>query len=237
MLILLADAHTDFATAAADALEVDGHVVLIARTGPEAEAQLMRHRIEMLLVDALLPGLDDGALLARLRQGHQTLPLMILTPPHTPDDPQRARHVGADDYLRKPVAVHELQARVRALAWRAGPEEGEQLVHGALVLDCGARRAWLEGHDLVLTVREWRILEEMMRRAGRVVPKERLNELVHPGGDTPHYNAIEVHVSKLRAKLDPFGIALRTIRGVGYILDEPLDSATHAYRQSSDRLA
>ena len=120
-------------------------------------------------------------------------------------------------------AMSELAARVRALIRRSQSQSGPKIVHGPLVLDTAARRAWLNGEPLEMAAREWSVLQVLLERVERTVSKEAIIEAVAGLSDDLSLNAIEVYVSRLRAKLEPAGIRIRTVRGFGYMLLEHHD--------------
>jgi two-component system OmpR family response regulator len=192
----------------------------MAPSGTAATAQLKSGQFDLLLLDIGMPGLDGWQVLEQLRRANRTLPVVLLTARDAVEDRIRGLDLGADDYLVKPVAMAELAARVRAHGRRRQIEDGHRLVHGPLVLDCHAMRARIGDHDLGLTSREWKILEFLMRRVERVVSKQHLIDVMAVGTEGLGYNAVEVHVSRLRAKLEPCGIRVRTVRGFGYMLEE-----------------
>ncbi len=220
MLILLAEDDRELARAVAAALTEDGNIVVMAENGTATEEQLRSNPFDLLLLDIGMPDPDGWQILKQLRQYNRTLLVVLLTARDAVEDRIRGLDLGADDYLVKPVAIPELTARVRAHGRRRQIESGQRLVHGPLVLDCQAMRAWIGDHDLPLTSREWRILELLMRRVERVVPKDRLIETMPIGAEGLGYNAVEVYLSRLRAKLEPCGIHVRTVRGFGYMLEE-----------------
>ena len=158
--------------------------------------------------------------LRRLRGGAQRMPVLVLTARDTVDDRVHGLDLGADDYLAKPFAMPELAARVRALIRRSQAQSGPRIVHGPLALDTVARRAFLDEAPLDLAAREWAVLEVLLARVERVVSKESIIQAVASWGDELSANAIEVYVSRLRAKLEPAGIRIRTVRGFGYMLEE-----------------
>jgi DNA-binding response OmpR family regulator len=170
------------------------------------------------VLDIGLPGIDGFEVVRRLRARGSHLPVLLLTARDAVEDRVHGLELGADDYLVKPFATAELVARIRALARRGAPLP-QALAIGRLSLDVAARRARIGDKALDLSVREWAVLEYLLQHAGRVVSKQQIIDAIQPWGDDLTLNAVEVYVSRLRLKLQDAGLAIRTIRGFGYLLE------------------
>jgi len=172
--------------------------------------------------------MDGFEVLRRLRAAREEkgapVPVLVLTARDAIDDRVRGLDLGADDYMVKPFAMPELTARVRALLRRSQAHAGPRVVHGPLTLDTVARRATLRGEPLELAAREWAVLEVLLAKVEKIVSKEAIIQAVAGWGDELSPNAIEVYVSRLRSKLEPAGVRIRTVRGFGYMLEEYQDS-------------
>jgi two-component system OmpR family response regulator len=196
-----------------------GYVVDAARSGTEAVGILTHESYDLVILDIGLPGLDGFEVLKRIRRRPDYVPVLVLTARDAIEDRVHGLDLGADDYLVKPFSLMELEARVRAVVRRGQHTEQGKLVFDALLLDTGARRAWLKDEPLRLTAREWSVLEFLVMRAGKMVSKEQIVAAVSRLDDELSHNAIEVHISRLRSKLEPAGIDIHSIRGFGYYLD------------------
>jgi two-component system OmpR family response regulator len=174
--------------------------------------------IAVAVIDIGLPGIDGFEVVRRLRGRGSVLPVLLLTARDAVEDRVRGLETGADDYLVKPFASAELVARVRALARRTAPRPAV-LSLGKLVLDLDTRRARVGERSIELSVREWAVLEYLLQHGGRVVSKQQIVEAIAPWGDELTLNAVEVYVSRLRLKLPDAALAIRTIRGFGYMLE------------------
>lgn len=188
--------------------------------GTEADHVLASQTWDLVILDLGLPRLDGFEVLRRLRHRGSRVPVLVLTARDALDDRVRGLDLGADDYLTKPFDLPELEARVRALIRRGQSGGSSVLVNGALALDTAGRRAMLRGEPLELSARELGVLEVLMLRAGRVVNKEQLAERLYGWDEEVGANAIEVYVHRLRKKLEPAGVTIRTIRGLGYLLEK-----------------
>jgi two-component system OmpR family response regulator len=219
--LMIVEDDTSLATGLMRALSNEGYDVTAATSGEESLERLRGESFDLLVLDIGLPGIDGFEVLRRLRAGGYALPVLILTARDAVDDRVRGLDLGADDYMPKPFALPELAARVRALGRRGRGPVGPRVVHGPLVLDTAARRAWLNGEPLEMAAREWSVLQVLLERVERTVSKEAIIEAVAGLSDDLSLNAIEVYVSRLRAKLEPAGIRIRTVRGFGYMLLEP----------------
>ena len=193
---------------------------LLAPTGERALELVRDHRPVLAVVDVGLPGIDGFEVLRRLRAAGDRTPVLVLTARDALDDRIHGLDLGADDYMAKPFAMPELAARVRALVRRSQAQTGPKIVHGPLVMDTLARRATLGGQPLDLAAREWAVLEVLLARVEKIVSKESIIQAVASWGEELTPNAIEVYVSRLRAKLEPSGVKIRTVRGFGYMLEE-----------------
>jgi len=221
--LMIVEDDTSLATGLMRALANEGYEVTAAASGEEALERVRSEPYDLLVLDIGLPGIDGFEVLRRLRAGGYALPVLILTARDAVDDRVRGLDLGADDYMPKPFALPELAARVRALGRRGRGQVGPRIVHGPLVLDTAARRAWLNGEPLEMAAREWSVLQVLLERVERTVSKEAIIEAVAGLSDDLSLNAIEVYVSRLRAKLEPAGIRIRTVRGFGYMLLEHHD--------------
>jgi two-component system OmpR family response regulator len=192
-----------------------------AADGGEADHVLTAQNYDLVILDIGLPKLDGYEVLRRLRRRGSKTPVLFLTARDGLDDRVRGLDLGGDDYLAKPFDLPELEARVRALIRRGQSGGGSLLVHGALTLDTAGRRAMLNGERLELSARELGVLEVLMLRSGRVVNKDQLAQQLYGWDEEVGANAIEVYVHRLRRKLEPAGVAIRTIRGLGYLLEKP----------------
>jgi DNA-binding response OmpR family regulator len=192
--------------------------VELATDGLAADQLLQKSTPAVVVLDIGLPGIDGFEVVRRLRARESTVPVLLLTARDAVEDRVRGLELGADDYLVKPFATPELVARIRALARRNAPRPNV-LALGQLVLDTSARRARIGERPLELSVREWAVLEYLLQHAGRVVSKQQIIDAILPWGDDITLNAVEVYVSRLRLKLLDAGIAIRTIRGFGYLLE------------------
>jgi two-component system OmpR family response regulator len=201
-------------------LQAEGYAVDLMPRGEQATLAAGRERFDLVILDVGLPGIDGFEVLRRLREDAQRMPVLVLTARDTVDDRVHGLDLGADDYMAKPFAMPELVARVRALIRRSQAQSGPRIVHGPLALDTVARRAFLRGAPLDLAAREWAVLEVLLSRVERIVSKESIIQAVASWGDELSPNAIEVYVSRLRAKLEPAGVRIRTVRGFGYMLEE-----------------
>jgi len=202
------------------ALREAGHRAGVAHDGPEGLAVARREPWDVIVLDVGLPGLDGLAVCRSLRDAGQRTPILLLTARDAVADRVAGLDSGADDYLPKPFAVEELLARVRALGRRAEGGTGDFLTAADLVLDL-ARHEARRGERLVeLTAREFRLLELLMRNAGRVLTKNQLLDRVWGRDSEAGPNAVETYIHYLREKIDrdtdrPL---IRTVRGVGYAL-------------------
>ena len=197
------------------------YAVDAASDGGQADHILSAQSYDLVILDLGLPRLEGYEVLRRLRRRGSTAPVLILTALDALEDRVKGLDLGADDYLTKPFDLPELEARVRALIRRGHSGGGSMITHGALTLDTAGRRALLAGEPLELSAREIGVLEVLMMRSGRVVNKDQLAEELYGWDEEVSANAIEVYVHRLRRKLEPAGVTIRTIRGLGYLLEKP----------------
>ncbi|CAG2132558.1 Transcriptional regulatory protein tctD [Cupriavidus yeoncheonensis] len=228
MRILLIEDDRQIASGVEAGLTRAGHQVRVVHDGVYATEHLLREQHDLVILDLGLPGIDGMTLLARYRARNRTTPVIILTARDELEDKLSGLNAGADDYLVKPFALPELEARVRVLLRRsqhgeAVPDRDVRL--GRLRLSGNDRRMFIDGKPLELSPREFAVLELLLQRQGRVVSKAQLQDhlatFAHPageGGDTVGDTAIEVYVHRVRKKLEESDVEIMTVRGFGYLL-------------------
>ncbi|GGD47124.1 response regulator transcription factor [Pseudoxanthomonas indica] len=220
VLLIEDDAHT--AAFIGKAMKEDGHALDRADNGKDGLFLASTESYDVLIIDRLLPGLDGLTVLRTLRGAGNTTPAILLTALADVEHRVEGLRAGADDYLAKPFAYAELSARVDSVLRRALPTgEGTPTVLKVadLELDLLARRATRAGRRIELQPREFRLLEYLMRQAGQVVTRTMLLEAVWDYHFDPQTNVIDVHISRLRQKIDSHGEPLlQTVRGAGYRL-------------------
>ncbi|TPG53822.1 DNA-binding response regulator [Roseomonas nepalensis] len=221
MRILLIEDDAATADYVAGGLGEEGHVVDVARNGKDGLFLALNEPFDVIVTDRMLPGPDGLAILRALRASSITTPVLLLTALGEVDRRVEGLEAGADDYLAKPFAFSELRARIRALARRpAAQAEERELAVGDLRLDLLRRAAERGGRRVELLPTEFRLLEYMMRHPGAVLTRTMLLEKVWDFSFDPTTNVVDVHVSRLRRKLEAAGEApmIRTVRGAGYVL-------------------
>ncbi|MGK6310131.1 response regulator transcription factor [Variovorax sp. DT-64] len=218
MRILLVEDDRVLADALSRALVQSAHAVDVVSTGEEADHALAPGTYDLAILDIGLPGLNGLDVLKRLRGRKSTMPVLMLTAFDTLADRVRGLDLGADDYLAKPFDLPELEARVRALL-RRSTRSTPDLEHGLLRFDTVGRRVFHDKRPVELSPRELALLELLLMRAGRVVSKEHMVNHLYGWGEEVGDNAIEVNVYRLRKKLEPLGCEIRTVRGMGYLID------------------
>jgi two-component system, OmpR family, response regulator len=218
MRILIVEDDDIVADAIARGLSAD-YSVLRVGSAEAARAALETEEFALAVVDVGLPGADGLTLVRRLRSAGVAMPTLMLTARCTLADKVKALDTGADDFLSKPFEPAELAARCRALMRRAGGALEGVLKLNRLTVELTGRRLCIDDAEVELTAREWLVLECLVRKIGQIVSKERVQQaLAGPEQDiTP--NAVEVHVSRLRAKLGDAAV-IRSLRGLGYRLEE-----------------
>lgn len=225
MRILLAEDDMVLKDGLMRSLRMSGFAVDAVDNGSDADLALgTPNEYDLLILDLGLPKMDGLEVLRRLRRRDQRLPVLILTARDAVTDRVSGLDFGADDYLTKPFDLPELEARVRALIRRGQGGEGGEVRQGELRLDIAGRRAFINDQALDLSARELGVLEVLMLRADKVVTKEQLAEKLCGWDDEVGDNAIEVYVHRLRKKLGPAHVSIRTIRGLGYLLEKKNDA-------------
>ena len=222
MRVLLVEDDALLADGLARALGQSGYLVDIASDGKTADSWIESENFDLAILDLGLPGLDGAEVLQRLRARKQLVPVLVMSAREALGERIRLLDLGADDYLVKPVALAELEARVRALIRRGQGIPDPNIQLGRLKLDTVGKRAWLDGEALDLTAREWAALEYLAQRVNRIVNKEQIMQALYSWEDEITPNAVEKFISRLRGKLEPAGIVIRTVRGLGYYLEKPL---------------
>jgi two-component system, OmpR family, response regulator len=217
--ILLAEDDKVLADALSRALARSAYAVDVAASGDEAERALMAANYDLVILDIDLPGMSGLEVLRRLRARRTTTPVLILTALDALADRVAGLDAGADDYLTKPFDLPELEARVRAQLRRGSAAVSPVLQLGKLAFDTVGRRVSYEDQPIELSARELAVLEVLMLRAGRVVSKETIVSHLYGWGDEVGLNAIEVYVYRIRRKLEPLGCEIRTVRGMGYLME------------------
>jgi two-component system OmpR family response regulator len=221
MRILVAEDDAILADGVIRALRQSGFAVDWVKNGQEADAALDANQFDLLILDLGLPKKSGLDVLKHLRGRDSHLPVLILTALDGVNERVRGLDAGADDYLAKPFELAELEARVRALTRRGMAGSPTLLKHGALSYDQVGRVARLNGDALELSAREVSLLEVFLARAGRLVSKDQLVSHLCEWGEEVSANAIEVYVHRLRKKLEPGGVRIVTVRGLGYSLEKP----------------
>jgi two-component system, OmpR family, response regulator len=216
--ILLAEDDALLGEAIAEHLRRGAHAVDWVQDGAAADSALRAQSFDLVILDLGLPRLPGREVLVRLRSRAATTPVLIVTAADAIADRVAGLDAGADDYLVKPFALAELEARVRALIRRSHGRDRNLLVQGALAFDTAARTATVAGEVLDLSSRELAVLELLLLRSGRVIAKEQFVEHLCGWDQDVTANAIEVYVHRLRRKLEPAGVHVQTVRGLGYYL-------------------
>jgi len=224
MRILVVEDEQKVANALREGLEGERYDVVVERTGEDAFFRLTTEAFDLILLDLGLPGRDGLEILATLRAKGVKTPVLILTARDTLQDRVAGLDSGADDYLVKPFAFAELLARIRALLRRGRAAESPRLAVGDLTMDLITRKVIRGGSPVELTVREFELLEYLLRHQGQVVSRELLARDVwkETSRTTPLDNVIDVHIARLRRKVDverPVRL-IHTVRGVGFMIRE-----------------
>lgn len=205
----------------ATAFRGKGHTVELVASGEDADTSLRTQRYDLVVLDIGLPDLDGREVLRRLRHRKSRVPVLILSAHDALEERVQGLNLGADDYLCKPFALAELEARAGALIRRGVGGGAAVITHGRLSVDTSSRQALVDGAPLDLPRRELNLLELLLVQRGQVVAKQALLEKLFGLDDEPGVNAVEIYVHRLRRKLEPAGVRIRTVRGLGYLLENP----------------
>ncbi|MDE1893191.1 MAG: response regulator transcription factor [Pseudomonadota bacterium] len=220
MRILLAEDDPSIAEGICASLRHGGHAVDHVAAGNLADAALRDHHYDLLVLDLGLPGIDGSEVLRRLRARGTGMPVLVVTARDGLPERIRVLDLGADDYLVKPFALAEFEARVRALLRRASNQGKPDLLIGRLRLDLPGHRAWIGATALELTAREFGLLEALALRPDRVTSRAQLIEALCDWDQELTDNGLDIAIHRLRRKLHGSGTSVRTIRGLGYLLEE-----------------
>jgi len=221
MRILIAEDDEVLADGLCRSMRQAGYAVDCVGDGLDADLMLKGEQpFDLAILDLGLPRLDGLQVLRSLRERNRQVPVIILTARDGVEDRVKGLDLGADDYLVKPFSLPELEARVRALLRRGQCGVNPVFTYGALTFDSIGRRAAINGEALELTPRELGVLEALMSYIGWVVSKEQMLERLYSYSEEASGNAIEVYIHRLRKKIEPAGVTIRTIRGLGYIIDK-----------------
>jgi DNA-binding response OmpR family regulator len=217
--LLLVEDTEDVAEAIAVSFQRRGDAIDCVETVEDARDTLAVNDYDVVILDINLPDGLGTEVLRELRRQRRPTPVLMLTARMAVEDRVAALDIGADDYLVKPFDLRELQARVRALGRRSGQDRSGVIELGRLTLDPAGRVAACDGVPLSLTRREFSLLEALMANRTRIMPKERLfDRMFSIDEEEVGLNAIETYVARLRRKLEGSGVAIRTLRGLGYQL-------------------
>lgn len=220
MRVLIAEDDAAIASGVAAALRRSGHAVDLLDDGARADLALHEGHYDLLVLDLGLPRLDGAQVLQRLRGRGGEIPVLVITAREGLRERVRVLDLGADDYLVKPFALDEFQARVRALLRRAMSKGTPELRLGRLRLDLPGRRAWIGEQELELTARELGVLGALASRSGRLTSRAQLVETLCGWDQELTDNGLDIAIHRLRRKLRGSGAGVRTIRGLGYLLEE-----------------
>jgi two-component system OmpR family response regulator len=219
MRILIAEDDCILADGLSRSLRRGGYAVDAVGDGASADSALSAQVFDLLILDLGLPQLSGLEVLRRLRARNSHLPVLILTAADSIEQRVKGLDLGADDYMAKPFALSELEARVRALTRRGAGGGATLIKHGRLLFDQTGRVATVDGLPLDLSAREVGLLEILLMRSGRMVSKTQLVDHLCEWGEEVSTNAIEVYVHRLRKKLEPSEVKIMTVRGLGYSLE------------------
>jgi DNA-binding response OmpR family regulator len=200
-------------------LAAANYAVLRVESAEAALAALAAEEFALAVIDVGLPGTDGLSLVRRLRGAGRTLPTLVLTARCTLTDKVKALDLGADDFMSKPFEAAELAARCRALMRRSSGALNGIIKLNRLSVDLPGKRLCIDATEVALTMREWALLECLVRRMGLIVSKDRLQQALASPAEVVTANAVEVHISRLRAKLGDT-VVIRALRGLGYRLEE-----------------
>ena len=223
MRLLLVEDNHPLAEVICRALQQDGYVTDWAINSRKADSWLSSQDYDVVLLDLGLPDGDGADVLRRLRSSGKRVPVLILSAREAVDERVRLLDLGADDYVVKPIALNELEARIRSLIRRSHGNADPEISIGSLSIDSVGRRALVCGRPLDLSSREFAALEYIAIRVRRIVTKEQLLQSIYGWQDDINsVNAVEKVISRLRAKLEGSGVLIRTVRGLGYslVIDE-----------------
>jgi DNA-binding response OmpR family regulator len=222
MRLALVEDNVELASLLSQGLKAEGYETDRMTTAADARAALTTTRYAALILDLGLPDGDGLSILREIRQRRDPLPVLVLTARGGLQDRVGGLRHGADDYLVKPFALEELVARLEALLRRPGQLLGRSLQVGNLVFDTESRQASIDDKPQMLSAREVTVLELLMRRKDRVVPKKLVEDHIFGSSGEVASNAIEVYVHRLRKQLSERGanVQIHTVRGVGYIIAE-----------------
>jgi two-component system, OmpR family, response regulator len=219
MRILIVEDDAVLADAMSAELRKARYAVDCLASGIAADSALMSQDYDAVILDLGLPDMDGFEVLRRLRNRKKRVPVLILTARDAVDDRVRGLDLGADDYLIKPIELRELAARMRAVIRRGQGTFDNELAIGRLILDASGRRVLLDGTSIDLSSREFAMLEIFMMRSGRVVSKDALMQGLYGLDNDVGVNAVEIFVHRVRKKLQNSGVNIRTVRGLGYLLE------------------
>jgi DNA-binding response OmpR family regulator len=223
MRVLVVEDEKKTASFIRKALQSEGFAVDTCANGEEALAAARATPFDVIVLDIMLPGRDGLSVLRQLRERQNTTPVLLLSARGEVNERVEGLNLGADDYLPKPFELAELIARVRALGRRGSDNKSPLLRVADLTLDTLTRRAHRGGAEIELTSREYRLLEFLMRSAGRLCGRMMILEKVWDYDFDPGTNLVDVYIRRLREKIDANfePKLLHTVRGAGYLLKEP----------------
>lgn len=221
MRILVVEDNAALANGIAKTLEASGFAVDIIGDGQEADSILKVQSYDLVVLDINLPTYDGLKVLKNLRHYNKETQVLMLTARDQLQDRVSGLDLGADDYMTKPFELEELEARIRALLRRVSGYRSPQVEVGALRYDSVARRVEVNGETLNLPKRELTLLEIFLAHRGKVISKEKIADSLANFDDEITLNAVEIYISRLRKKIKEAGLSIKTVRGLGYLLEAP----------------